>query len=560
MRRIAVHTSRIVRETEKRGIRPMLAVVLLCTPILQAGWADSADAQITKEMIAAKNAPNMNSAIIGTNTKKDAAKENTEKPGTSIWQRDIEATVAQAERDGRLILMHFWAPDCDDCRKMERDFFGNPQIAEALSEYYLCIPINGPQRPDVLRQLGRQEIFPTDLVLRPNGTTLFGGRSGVVPPKEYLVELIELGRHHRKMLTEAEKSDANAKNSPEISIEADRFAVSEHAVFEHPADHSENDFAEPTTPGSDSLTVPPFPMPQEDPFPIGKPELPKVLPTPELAPVFADRFGNSLTTDGEGMLAWTTPSVAPATTMPTTDETLWVTEKTSTATEPDPMTEPTVMETLTIEKTAVMAEPMVATEILQELPIQDSLTPEDAGIAPAEMNDRLFPDGGHPHIIDSHQATSELTRFTESERKLLHRAPPLALEGYSAVMLATQGRWVHGNTRYGVIHRGQTYLFTSEQEVRIFLMDPEHYAPALSGYDAVEAIESGRLVPGRREIAARMDGGHDRYQVWFFASEESYERFDASPEKYIRAAEEIIRQNDQRAAREARMLGESMFR
>jgi len=111
------------------------------------------------------------------------------------------------------------------------------------------------------------------------------------------------------------------------------------------------------------------------------------------------------------------------------------------------------------------------------------------------------------------------------------KVPPLALDGYCPVTLSAKEQWAKGDPRYGVIHRGRTYLFAGPEEAKRFFADPDHYAPVLSGMDVVIAVEENRQVPGRREYGAWYEG-----RVFLFAGDASYRKFDQDPTRYAAAA------------------------
>ena len=59
--------------------------------------------------------------------------------------------------------------------------------------------------------------------------------------------------------------------------------------------------------------------------------------------------------------------------------------------------------------------------------------------------------------------------------------PPLGLDGFCPVSLSEKQQWVSGDSRWGVIHRGRTYLFAGPEEQRRFFADPDRYAPVAVG-------------------------------------------------------------------------------
>lgn len=106
--------------------------------------------------------------------------------------------------------------------------------------------------------------------------------------------------------------------------------------------------------------------------------------------------------------------------------------------------------------------------------------------------------------------------------------PPLGLDGYCPVRLCENHAWVKGNPQYGVSHRGRLYLFAGAAEQQKFWQNPDRYSPVRSGEDPVVAVDQGLRVAGKREFGM-FYGPH----VYLFSSEESYQRFEKNPRRYI---------------------------
>ena len=121
--------------------------------------------------------------------------------------------------------------------------------------------------------------------------------------------------------------------------------------------------------------------------------------------------------------------------------------------------------------------------------------------------------------------------------------PPLALDGYCAVTLTEKERWAKGDPRWGVIHRGRTYLFTGPEEAARFYDDPDRYAPVYSGYDVVMAADQGKQIPGQRQYGVWYDG-----RMYLFVSQASCQTFDRNPGKYAKMALEVINSAPKRPA------------
>jgi protein disulfide-isomerase len=103
----------------------------------------------------------------------------------------------------------------------------------------------------------------------------------------------------------------------------------------------------------------------------------------------------------------------------------------------------------------------------------------------------------------------------------------MGLDGYCPVSLVRDNRWTKGDPRYGVIHRGRTYLFAGPDEKEIFFADPDEYSPVLAGIDAVELTASGATVVGERA-----HGVVYRKRVYLFSSEANLQQFWEEPERY----------------------------
>ena len=114
--------------------------------------------------------------------------------------------------------------------------------------------------------------------------------------------------------------------------------------------------------------------------------------------------------------------------------------------------------------------------------------------------------------------------------------PPLGLDGYCPIELTERKQWVLGDPRWGLIHRGRTYLFAGPEQRDRFDADPDRYAPVASGNDVVLLVERGELAPGRRE-----HGGWFEDRVYLFSGEETYLKFHAAPEQYVATLAEMSR-------------------
>ena len=59
-----------------------------------------------------------------------------------------------------------------------------------------------------------------------------------------------------------------------------------------------------------------------------------------------------------------------------------------------------------------------------------------------------------------------------------------AIKGYDTVAYFTEGKAVKGNKAHSTKYKGATWLFSSEENLNLFVATPEKYAPQYGGYCA----------------------------------------------------------------------------
>lgn len=132
-----------------------------------------------------------------------------------------------------------------------------------------------------------------------------------------------------------------------------------------------------------------------------------------------------------------------------------------------------------------------------------------------------------PQAPPAAQANPHATVAKSDAPQLPPGSPPLGFEGYCPVTMKQQWQWTKGDTRWGAIHNGRTYLFASADAQKAFLASPDEFSPVLSGSDPVSAVDERRSVPGVREFAVEYKG-----RFYMFSSEKSLETFWSNPSAY----------------------------
>jgi protein disulfide-isomerase len=110
------------------------------------------------------------------------------------------------------------------------------------------------------------------------------------------------------------------------------------------------------------------------------------------------------------------------------------------------------------------------------------------------------------------------------------------MDGYCPVTLLEDNRWQRGNSRWGAIHRGRTYLFASQEYQRRFIESPDRYSPVLAGIDPVMLVDQGKVITGKRAHGVVFDD-----HVYLFSSEEALRKFWSAPETYAQPIRQAMR-------------------
>ncbi|MDP6060348.1 MAG: hypothetical protein QGH33_15710 [Pirellulaceae bacterium] len=134
----------------------------------------------------------------------------------------------------------------------------------------------------------------------------------------------------------------------------------------------------------------------------------------------------------------------------------------------------------------------------------------------------------NPSQLQGNQLQAQPTRQQDVATPPAPSGSQFAMDGFCPVTLVDQGKWQKGDTRWGAVHQGKTYLFASQQGQQQFLASPDRFAPILSGYDLVRYAEAGQLVEGRRE-----HGVYFGNRIFLFADEVALDRFSKHTDFYM---------------------------
>ncbi len=146
-------------------------------------------------------------------------------------------------------------------------------------------------------------------------------------------------------------------------------------------------------------------------------------------------------------------------------------------------------------------------------------------------------------VTNSHMATNATATGSSPKQvgppQLPAGSSPLAFEGYCPVTLKQARKWVMGDSKFGAVHRGRTYLFTGAQQRQQFLANPDAFSPVFSGMDAVKMLEENQMVEGSRKYGYEYRGA-----FYLFGSKETMQRFASQPDNYAAGVRQAMARMD----------------
>ena len=387
------------------------------------------------------------------------------------WQRTLESAKRVAGQTNRLVLIHFWAEYCGACKQMDQDVFSRRDVAAAIEAGYVPVKLNAEHFPATARQY-QVTALPTAIILTPQGDVI-ERLQGAVRPEHFVARLNQIAANTTRR-GQGVYAQIASTPPPENAAQAEPRVDA--------ADDPRSAHGRPgTSQGTNDRYADYFNRRQQT-------QVASVSP----------RYGAEATARQQTPPPGANPSSPPVTYSPPSQTSL------PSGRSPGAYGNPTSQPPGT---TATNDRPRA----VEPSRVQLGAPPPTPGTA------------GPP-------AMARPSTQTQSAAQPPTGNPPPGLDGFCPVELLDRNRWQRGDPRWGIVHRGRTYLFAGPQQKQEFWADPDRYAPVMSGNDVVMAVNRGQFVPGRREF-----GGRFRNRVYLFASEESYQEFKANADRYVEA-------------------------
>ncbi len=135
------------------------------------------------------------------------------------------------------------------------------------------------------------------------------------------------------------------------------------------------------------------------------------------------------------------------------------------------------------------------------------------------------------NTVAASAATVHVTVRAEARTKALRQESEyhFGLHGFSPVSLTESETWRVGDSQYRYEFQGVSYQLASEEEFNRFRASPEKFVPALHGCDPVALVNDQVVQAGHIELGVTW-----RSKVYFFYSKETRDEFLSNPERFVR--------------------------
>lgn len=409
------------------------------------------------------------------------------------WQQDLEAAKMAARQSGRLVLVHFFTPSCGPCATLEQRVFNQPGVAAAIEPQFVPVKLDADANSATAQGFGITRV-PTDVVITPDGQVV-GKLVSPPTPSAYVAEVTRIAGQHRSTPgSPFDQAAAMAPTPPQLNAAYASLPV--------------------------GANTPPVVA-----QPVAQPRTAQPFASPSLPAAGSVSMGRAAAAPQTANNQYAAPSANPYAQAPF-------------APSPNPgMNRPAARPVPSQVANSYVATRPTATPPMATQPAatQPAATPPAATPPAAPPLMPVTPAMPTQVAQQPPAAAAEAPVAAPDPKQLPPGAPPLGFDGYCPVSMRNHWKWVPGDPRWGIVHRGRTYWFAGQAEQQQFWSDPDRYSPALSGMDPVMAIDHQQQVPGKREHSIDYDN-----LFYMFCSEATLQQFTANPDRYAAGAREAM--------------------
>lgn len=428
------------------------------------------------------------------------------------WHSSFLDAQREAQATGRPILIHFYSPACGPCRMMNRDVFSQQEVTDLALKYYVPVKVDIWQDKQTASRF-RISAVPAEIIASAEGVVL-ERRIGAVNLQKYKAFLSNAALNHKIQLIQKPALQELPLSEPSLKENA---ILNEKAVLNQAVIPQEVV----VTSQANEIVSPPKADPVEN-----------TIINEENS---AASHAQPVTEASRQMSGFARPVSG---TYPTD-----LIKENSTEISSSELTRHSLPRTVTqdISPENNVSETPFIPAAANHGSVQSAEFIPDNEINAGVITSDYVPKGDANIITDTpdnHKAVANpVKQESPSYSPSLKTQSPsaVALDGYCCVALVEQHTWIAGKPELGVVHRGRIYYFSSEENRKKFFINPDFYAPAISGHDIVSWMNTERLTPGFREYGLRYNGIN-----YLFSSAENLEKFRKDPEFYASPLREAL--------------------
>jgi len=115
-------------------------------------------------------------------------------PRTIAWEHDLQAALRIAADGNRVVVVDVYTDWCPQCKRMDRDIYGDPRVA-ALAGEAVFLKLNAEDQGEGERFADEHGIngYPTTILMDSSGRPL-QSHAGVISPPAFFVQWVQNAR------------------------------------------------------------------------------------------------------------------------------------------------------------------------------------------------------------------------------------------------------------------------------------------------------------------------------------------------------------------------------